>query len=281
MIPAALISALVYEIFVFPNVFAPAGINGITTIIQYLFNFSVGYMSLLVNIPLLTVAFLFLNKPYAVKSLIFVLTFSVSVLVLDRIDLSALEYHTVNGTSTVLAPVAAGAINGIIYACVIRMGGSTGGTDIIAAYIKKKKPHMNFVWIIFSLNIFVAIISYPVYHYKLEPVICCIIYCFVTSNISDTVLRGEKQALKFEVVTSHADELSAQLMRELHHGVTVVNATGMFTNSNKKLIICVINKQQIVEFQQIIGQYSDTFAVVSSVSQTVGNFKKINGRKLQ
>ena len=35
MIPAALISALVYEIFVFPNVLAPAGINGITTIIQY------------------------------------------------------------------------------------------------------------------------------------------------------------------------------------------------------------------------------------------------------
>ena len=48
----AIAFAMVYEIFVFPNNFAPAGINGIVTMIQYLFHFKVGYLSLIVNIPI-------------------------------------------------------------------------------------------------------------------------------------------------------------------------------------------------------------------------------------
>ena len=47
----AAFNALNYQIFVFPNKFAPAGINGICTMIQHLTGISVGYMSLLVNIP--------------------------------------------------------------------------------------------------------------------------------------------------------------------------------------------------------------------------------------
>ena len=48
----ALACALNYQLFVFPNRFAPAGLNGLCTMIQYLFHISVGYMSLLINIPL-------------------------------------------------------------------------------------------------------------------------------------------------------------------------------------------------------------------------------------
>ena len=52
----AMLAAFNYEIFVHPNSFAPSGVNGIATMIQYLLNFSVGYMSLLINIPMLIVA---------------------------------------------------------------------------------------------------------------------------------------------------------------------------------------------------------------------------------
>ena len=48
----ALVASVNYELFVFPNQFAPSGINGICTMIQYVTHISVGYLSLLVNIPL-------------------------------------------------------------------------------------------------------------------------------------------------------------------------------------------------------------------------------------
>ena len=52
----AVVMGLSYEVFVFPNAFAPAGINGLATMIQYLFHVSIGYMSLLINLPLIFLA---------------------------------------------------------------------------------------------------------------------------------------------------------------------------------------------------------------------------------
>lgn len=51
----AVLSAVTYIIFIFPNSFAPAGFNGIATMIQYVFGFNAGYLSLLINIPLVIV----------------------------------------------------------------------------------------------------------------------------------------------------------------------------------------------------------------------------------
>ena len=271
----AVIMALNYEIFVFRNAFAPAGINGIATMVQYLFDFSVGYMSLLINIPLSLLAFFYVDKKFALRSGVFTIMFSLALLLLKRADLSALVYHTANGTSTILAPVAAGTVNGAIYGAAVKLGGSTGGTDIIAACIRVKMPYFSFARVTFVLNAIVAGASFFVYDFNFEPVIMCIIFNFIASNICDYIVKGGLGALKFEVITSHAEEMSAELMKKLHHGVTVINAEGMYTHSGKQVIICVINKHQIVDFQSIVRSYPDTFAYVSSVSETVGNFKKI------
>ena len=264
-----------YEIFVFRNAFAPAGINGIATMVQYLFDFSVGYMSLLINIPLSLLAFFYVDKKFTLRSGVFTIMFSIALLLLKRADLSALVYHTANGTSTILAPVAAGTVNGAIYGAAVKLGGSTGGTDIIAACIRVKMPYFSFARVTFVLNAIVAGASFFVYDFNFEPVIMCIIFNFIASNICDYIVKGGLGALKFEVITSHAEEMSAELMKKLHHGVTVINAEGMYTHSGKQVIICVINKHQIVDFQSIVRSYPDTFAYVSSVSETVGNFKKI------
>ena len=171
--------------------------------------------------------------------------------------------------------MAAGTVNGAIYGAAVKLGGSTGGTDIIAACIRVKMPYFSFARVTFVLNAIVAGASFFVYDFNFEPVIMCIIFNFIASNICDYIVKGGLGALKFEVITSHAEEMSAELMKKLHHGVTVINAEGMYTHSGKQVIICVINKHQIVDFQSIVRSYPDTFAYVSSVSETVGNFKKI------
>ena len=50
-------NALSYHIFVFPNRFAPSGLNGLCTIVQELFGLNVGYLSLIINIPLSLMAY--------------------------------------------------------------------------------------------------------------------------------------------------------------------------------------------------------------------------------
>ena len=57
----AMVMGVSYEVFVFPNAFAPAGINGIATMVQYLFDVSIGYLSLAINIPLIAAAWKWLH----------------------------------------------------------------------------------------------------------------------------------------------------------------------------------------------------------------------------
>lgn len=268
----AVVMSLNYEVFIFPNAFAPAGINGLATMIQHIFGISIGYLSLLINVPLFLLAWTRLDPAFAKRSLLFVLVFSFSAVVLDYFQISRFAYHTMNGTSAILGPLAAGVINGAIYGLVINQNGSTGGTDILAAWVHKLHPEANLVWVIFALNAVVAILSFFVYGYQFEPVILCLIYCYLTSSISDTILKGCKSVLKVEVITPYAQELSAILLRELRHGVTAVPAQGMYTDTPKSLLICVVNRHQIARFQEILSGFPDTFSYTSNVNETFGDF---------
>ena len=270
----AVVMGLSYELFVFPNAFAPAGINGFATIIQYLFHVSIGYLSLIINLPLILLAWRKLDADFARKSLLFVLVFSGVTLGLGKLDLlSSIAYDS--GSSEILGPVAAGVISGAVYGLVIRLGGSTGGTDIIAAWVRKKRPEASLVWVIFILNASVAVLSFFVYGWQFEPVILCLLYCYLSSRISDSILKGVKSALKFEVVTREPEALSRRLLQELHHGVTVLQGEGMYSETPRSVLICVVNRHQIVRFQEILSEFPDAFAYVSTVNETLGNFKKV------
>ena len=136
IVATAILMALSYAIFVFPNSFAPAGINGIITMIQYLLHIDIGYLSLAVNLPLFLLTWKSVGRDFAVKSMVYVLVFSVVSLLLKRFDLSGICYHTENGTSLILGPIAAGAVSGFIYGVVLARNGSTGGMDLVAGWVR-------------------------------------------------------------------------------------------------------------------------------------------------
>lgn len=271
----AMLSALNYEIFISQNSFAPAGINGIGTMVQHVAGFSIGYMSLLINIPMLIVAAFTLNRSYAFRTLTFVLTFSFSLLFLQSIDISPIIFIASDGGAAIMASVAAGFFTGIIYSLSIRLGGSTGGTDIVGAFIHSKFPEYDTVWIVFAINAVVAIASFFVYGLSYQPVILCIIYCFVSSRVGDRILKGAHSALRFEVITKEPEAIATEIIQKLHHGCTVINAKGMYSHKEQTMLICIVNRRQIVDFENILKKYDHTFSSVSDVSRTFGNFKKV------
>jgi len=272
----ALLAAVNYEVFILNNAFAPAGVNGIATMIQYKLGISVGYMNLLFNIPLCIVGIFFVEKEFIAKSLTYTLAFSAFLLLFRNrvIDLSSFVYVTANGTSTILAPMAAGVLNGMMFTAVIKAGGSMGGMDIVAACIRKVKPHLNMNSVIFTLNTSVALVSYFVYDFNIEPVILCIVYCFLSSQMSEKLMQGVKRAVKFEIVSNSFEEISKEIIEQLHHSVTVMPATGMYTHKDTKLMVCVVTKREVVEVQRILAKYPGTFAYTTNVTETMGNFMR-------
>ena len=269
----AALSALSYQLFVFPNSFAPAGFNGIATMIQHLLGINVGYLSLIFNIPLIIAVFILVNKEFAVKTLVYILTFSLSLIMLDKVDLSAIMYQTENGTSTILGPLVAGILGGGILGVAFMLNCCSGGTELVAALIHKYKPSYDFVWVTFVLNSAVAILSFFVFDFRFEPVILCVLYCYSQSVVSDKMLKGNKEAVRFEIVTDSPEEISHEVIEKLGHSCTLINAEGCYTHNKKNILICIVNKHQIVQMKQILAKYPETFANVSNVSYTIGLFR--------
>lgn len=276
IIGIALVAALNYEIFVFPNRFAPAGLNGICTMIQHVFGISVGYLSLVINIPLAIWVYFAVSKPLAVRSMVYVGTFSLGLLILDRIDLSAFYYVTETGTSTILGPLVAGIIWGGCYSMLVQCSAYSGGTDFIAAIIHKHRPEQNTLWLIFTLNVIVALVSYFVYDYRIEPVILCIMYSFMSSTVTDRLSKSGRAALRFEIVTEYPQQISDEIIHKLHHSATLIPAKGMYLGHETNILICVVNKSQMAALSSIIRSYPKTFAVIGNVSEVMGNFKRLD-----
>ena len=274
----AMVDALVSIILIYPNDFAPVGIQGFTAMIQHIFGVSVGYTYILVNAPMLIIAFFVLNKAYSFKNLSYIITFSVMTVAFQQIilhlDLGFLEYHATTSEQSLVAAVGYGIFFGIAYPVTIWLGGSTGGTDILAALINHFKPTFNMVWVLFSMNAGVAVMSYFVYGRNAFPVILSVLCSFVSGYISDYMLKGAASALKFEIVTDRPDELADEIMERLDRGCTQLPSKGMYSGAKSSMLVCIVSKKQRVDMERIISEHEGSFGFCSPVKSTYGYFER-------
>ena len=264
----AALSAVNYAIFIFPNQFAPAGLDGLCTMFQDVTGINIGYASFVINAPLLILACVKLDKDYAVKNIVFILSFSAVSAILGMLDLSAFHFYTQSNTSVVLAPIAAGVIRGIIYALTLALNGASGGIDIIAALIRKKQPHLNLMNIIFVINMGVAVCSYFVYGNHLEPVICGIIYFYITSQTSTHIQLSKKQNTKIEIITRYDQQLCHEITEKLHLTATVLDSHGAYANTDNKMVVCIAPKKQLPLVKNLAMQFPDAVYFISTVNES-------------
>ena len=271
----ALAGAVNYELFVFPNQFAPSGVNGICTMIQELAGINVGYMSLLINLPLAFWVYKEVSKPLAIRSMIYVVVFSVGLVLLDYVDLSAFAYATENGTSKIMGPLVGGIIMGYCYSVLAKASAYSGGTDFVSAIIHHRHPEKGFFGMTFAINAVIAAMSYFVYGYQMEPVIMCILYSFTSTTVGDRLMKSGRTAVRFEIMTPDPQELSREIIRRFGHSATLVPAKGMYSGKDTNLLICVVNRTQAPAMAALIRESTRSFAVMSQVGEVMGNFKHI------
>lgn len=279
IVAMACINAVNYELFVFPNQFAPAGLNGLCTMFQYVTHLNMGYLNLLLNLPLAVAVYFKVSKSLALRSMTYVLSFSGMLVVLDYVDLSAFAYST--PSSTILGPLVAGIICGYICSILLKASAYAGGTDFIAALVHKYRPDFNFFYTVFAMNVVVACISYFVYDFKIEPVLMCILYSFASSTLIDKTNKSDRSAVRFEIITDHPEELSRLIIEKLHHSATMIPGKGIYKGKETNLLICVVNRPQAATMSAIIKTLPGTFAVCSQVSEVMGNFKRLDNKNNQ
>ena len=266
-----------YYFFQNSNGFAPGGVGGLATITHYLLEDRISWSILMVafNLPIFVLVSAMVNKKLGIVLSIYMLV--QSYLPNLYAALGAAPYCQANNGedfNIVFACIATGVISGFGFSLMLKRFGASGGTYGISALIKRAKPEMNIAYVSFIMDTSGVLIAFFVYGRNVTPVMCTLLNLFIANVIVDHGLSGLKNGYKFEIVTSHPKELSEELMTKLKHGVTEISVRGMYSETEKYLLICIINKRQIGEMMKILKSHPDTFASFEKVNEVFGNFNR-------
>ena len=278
-VTAGMIVGTAYHFFQNSNEFAPGGVGGLATITHYLLGGRVSWSILMIafNLPIFILLSAFVNKKLGALLSLYMVVQSFIPQLYDL--LGAKPYSPVNNQedfNIVFACIATGVISGFGFSLMLRRFGASGGTYGISALIKRARPDMNIAYVSFIMDTSVVFIAFFVYGMRITPVICTLLNLFIANILVDRGLSGMKNGYKFEIITGHPKELSEELMTRLQHGVTEMQVHGMYSDTDKYMLICIINKRQIGEMMKIIKSHPDTFASFQQVNEVFGNFKRKN-----
>ena len=277
---AGLIVGFGYYFFQNSNGFAPGGVGGLATITYHLLGQSAvnvpwAVLMMAFNLPIFILVSIFVNRRLGIILITYMLVQSFSTMVFEA--LGWLPYCKANNGDDfeiVFACIATGVISGIGFSMMLRRFGASGGTYAISSLIKKWKPATNIAYVSFWLDSSVVAVAFFVYGMKITPVICTLCNLFIANVVVDNLLAGIRNGYKFEIVTDKPDELSAELIEKLKHGVTEIRVQGMYSHTEKFMLVCIIRKKQVGEMMKIIQKYPGTFASFSKVNEVFGRFKK-------
>lgn len=268
IIVASVLSAVGLYVFVKPADFAPSGIDGVSIMVQNIFGINMGYVSLAINLPLLAIAYFFINKKYVIYTTIFTIMSSLTIIAMEKFSM----YEYVSENNVWVAVLASGIILGIRTAVMIKIGGSSGGVDIIACLIQKKKPYLNIESLISAFCYIIIAISFFVYG-NLESVIMSVAQMIVFNTAMSYMLKNTRNAVEVHIITDDVKNLREDILKELKHGATIIDCKGMFTDSQKQMVVTIINIHQMSDLIKISKKYADSFMYYSDVNGVLGNFR--------
>ena len=277
LLVSSLLLAIAAYCFIAPNKFTVGGMAGIAILINVATNDAVPQSLLMfcINGPLMVVAFFFVKKKFAILSAIHTTLQSAWLLLLENC-FTSFRMEFPSGGERIFAAIAAGICVGTAVAMAFKVGGSTGGVDIVATIIQRKVGRTSIAWMMFILNC--AVIGSSIFVFQADtpaetllPIMMSTFELYIESKTNDALTNGFQAAIEFRIITDKPEELASALMQELNRGATCLPATGMYTKEPHAMVVCVVSKRQVAALKRIMKSVDpSSFAVMSNVSQVLG-----------
>ena len=99
-----------------------------------------------------------------------------------------------------------------------------------------------------------------------------IIAVYVTALVTDTVLEGTKQARAVWIISDKNEQIAPVVMEKMHRGITRFPASGVYTQQEKSVLLCVVSIKQIPYLKEIVMEIDEnSFLIVGDVREVMGN----------
>ena len=258
----AAIMALGVASFLLPNQLSSGGFSGVATIIYYLFKIPMGTMIIVMNIPLFLFAGYRIGKRFFLKSLIGTVSLSVFI---DLID----KYPPIT-TDRFLASIYGGVIIGIGTAIILKVGSSTGGTELVANLIKTYNPYSTISKYLTIIDIVIVTLN-VVFLGRIEIGLYSAITIYLYGKMVDIIFEGIYFTKLIFIISDKNEEISNAIGKEVRRGVTGLYGKGMYRDKDKLILMCAASRRDVYKIKYLAKKIDNRcFIVVANAREVVG-----------
>lgn len=238
------------------------GISGIAMILGLITKYDASWMMFALNIPVFIWGYFKLGKQFIFLSVFSVLTTSIAMNFLPKEAIS---------DDVIISTIFGGALVGLSTGVIIRFSGSTGGTDIIALILTKKRDFPLGI-LMFSMNAVVILISGFLFGWEIT--LYTLLMMFLSSKVIDTIHTNQMK-LTLMIITEKGEELRERILQNRIRGVTILQGEGAYTRTGKTVMYSVITKYELTDTKKLIKEVDpNAFVNITQTVEIMGNFTR-------
>ena len=261
IILGALVGGAAYPLFMTPNSIAPGGITGIATILNHLFRWPIGTVTLLLNLPLFLISYRAMGRIFAFRSLVATIFFTLFI------DILPLQPMTAD-------PLLGALYGGVMLGCglglIMRGGATSGGSDMIAKMVNKRFQFISTGSFLFAIDF--AVVVSAGFLIGATEALYSLICIFLSAKVMDTVIIGFSSNKACFIISSRWQEIADRIMRDMDRGVTQLTARGAYTGAERPTLLCVIGRSEIMALKRILREEDEkAFVIIVEAHEAIGD----------
>lgn len=219
-----LLGAVIYSVgthsFIEPANIAPGGAVGIALMANYLTGLPVGRLTLVVNLPLLILAWFYLSRVFTVRT---AFACGICSVVLDFLIAPLVPVYV---GDRLMCSLYGGILVGVGMAFIFLSGSTTGGSDVVGYLVQKKYPHLSIGRLLLVIDGIVLSTSVFVFH-NVDAALFGMISLYVQTKVIDMIIYGNDAGSKATIITHYPKEIGRRIIEELDRTATIILSGGL------------------------------------------------------
>lgn len=275
---SGILFGVAYNMFFVPGEIFIGGAGAIATALNIMFELPTGTMIFLINVPLVLLFWYFYGLRYCVKAIVGIIVSSVFVDVTDALGIFQCPFANPK-ENTILCALFGGIVIGIAVSFMFVRGYTTGGSDLAAFLVKVPFPRISTPRLLLGIDILVIVgssVSTTLYEGKsIYDCYLSILFSFLATFMFSSMLEfmnsGFDKTKVAYIFSDRYEAIADEVMVKIRRGVTVLNGTGWYTKEDKKVVMCVVKKNEIFPLKTLVRSIDENaFMILSEAEETIG-----------
>ena len=249
--------------FIVPHGIITGGSTGIALTINHYVKGNLSVTIFIVNILLFILGTIVLGKKFALTTLVSTVVYPVFLSIVQAIPgITKLTDHVM------LASLYGGAVLGLGIGLVVRVGASTGGTDILALVLHK--------WFHIPLAVFIYMVDFSVllcqaFFSNSEQILYGILVLVVAAMALNRVMLMGQSQIQLFIITEKYEEVKEKVLKEIDAGVTMVHIETGYGAKQQKGVLCVIPNRKLYSVNQVVQTVDPkAFITITQINEVRG-----------